>query len=197
MERKSLKIVLLGNSGVGKTSLVNRWITGAHNKSITPTVGANHQKKTVNIDGQPVDLFIWDTAGQEQFQALTPLYTRSASCAIITASIIDRDSFNSLDMWKELLVNSCENVPPMVLVVNKSDLANEDSVSNEEIEEKYIGAFDGIFFSSAFTGEGVDEAFMQAGKQGLNFSKSIEQGRDTPSQVNVDQTKTKKDGGCC
>ena len=192
-EKYTLKIVILGNSGVGKTSIVNRWITGVHNKAITPTVGANHQKKTIEIDHKNVDLFIWDTAGQEQFQALTPLYTRSAACAIICTSIIDAESFTALDTWKNLVLDSCDKPPPMILCVNKIDLANDKTMSNEEIEEKYSSAFSTIFFVSAFTGEGINEVFTQSGKLGLEYSESVQQ---QPPQVQ-DLTKKKEKKGCC
>lgn len=194
-ERVALKIVLLGNSGAGKTSLVNRWITGSHNKSITPTVGANHQKKTIEIENKNVDLFIWDTAGQEQFQALTPLYTRSAACAIICASIVDMDSFNSLDTWKELVNNSCENPPPMILAINKIDLSNDNTLSNETIEEKFTSQFNGIFFTSSVTGEGVDEMFVQAGKLGMNYSLQVSESDN--KSVNDLSSQNKKKSGCC
>jgi len=168
-EKISLKIVLLGNSGVGKTSLVNRWINGSHNKTITPTVGANHQKKTLVIDGQQLDLFIWDTAGQEQFLALAPLYTRSASVAIMTASIVDEDSFSNLNTWKKLLEESCESFPPVILAVNKIDLSTDSMPTRDEIEESNIDSYSSVFFVSAQTGEGVDELFIQAGRLGLSF----------------------------
>lgn len=194
-ERSTLKIVVLGNSGVGKTSIVNRWITGNHNKAITPTVGANHQKKTIEIDGKRVDLFIWDTAGQEQFQALTPLYARSAACAIICASITDADSFESLDTWKNLVADSCEKTPPMILCVNKTDLANDKTIPNEEVEEKYINQFANIFFVSAYTGEGIDEVFTQSGRLGLEYSNSVQETDN--NTANLESPSRKKKEGCC
>ncbi|EAY19495.1 small GTP-binding protein, putative [Trichomonas vaginalis G3] len=193
-ERVALKIVVLGNSGAGKTSLVNRWITGSHNKSITPTVGANHQKKTIEIEKKNVDLFIWDTAGQEQFQALTPLYTRSAACAIICASITDNDSFESLDLWKELVNNSCETPPPTILAVNKIDLASEKTLSNEAIEDKFSNQFDGLFFTSSITGEGVEEMFVQAGKLGMNYTNQV---TDNDAKGLQDLSTSNKKSRCC
>ena len=192
-DRYTLKVVILGNSGVGKTSIVNRWITGVHNKAITPTVGANHQKKTIEIEKKMVDIFIWDTAGQEQFQALTPLYARSASCAIVCASLVDLESFNSLETWKKLVEDSCEVTPPMILCVNKTDLANDQTMTNEEIEEKYGSEFKAIFFVSAYTGEGIDEIFVQSGRLGLDYS--IQNVQQTGQVQDLTQKQKKKK--CC
>ena len=188
----TLKIVLLGSSGVGKTSLINYWINGisSENKSSTPTVGANHQKKITEIDDKEVELFIWDTAGQEQFQALTPLYVRSAACAIICTSIIDADSFNTIDTWIHLIKDSCEKEPPLILCVNKVDLANDETMSNQKIEEMYESKFSNIFFASAVTGEGVEMLFMQSGRLGLNFSPSIQ-------KIENPQQNQQKKEGCC
>lgn len=168
-EKPSCKIVLLGNSGVGKTSLVARWMTNSFNANGKPTIGANHQRKTVQIKDQDVDLFLWDTAGQEQFQALTPLYAREAASAFIIASIVDIESFKSLDTWIELLRNSCAIVPPMLLAVNKVDLSDKAVYTREEIENQYGSMFSAIFFVSASTGEGVPQAFMHAAQTGFEF----------------------------
>jgi small GTP-binding protein len=82
----SLKAVLLGDSGVGKTSMVARLMASSPQQIANPTVGAAHYRKRVVIEDREVDLWIWDTAGQERFRSLTPLYARSAYVAIVTAS---------------------------------------------------------------------------------------------------------------
>ncbi|EAY10951.1 Ras-related protein, putative [Trichomonas vaginalis G3] len=73
------KIVLLGNSGVGKTSIINKWINGTFDYDAKPTIGADHQTKTVTIRDNTVNAFIFDTAGGEQFQSLTPAYIRNST----------------------------------------------------------------------------------------------------------------------
>jgi small GTP-binding protein len=137
MERanlESLKVVLLGNSGVGKTSLVIRAMTGEFSGQSDPTVCVNHHHRIVNVGQKEVDIYIWDTAGQEQFQALTPLYCHSAACALIVAAVDDRDSFKSIQGWIDLLEKSCDEVPPLVLLVNKVDRTDAAALSPEEIE---------------------------------------------------------------
>jgi small GTP-binding protein len=168
--RASCKVVILGNSGVGKTSLVMQWTTGDYEAQIGPTIGANHQRKTITVQEEEVDLFLWDTAGQEQFQALTPLYAHSASTALIVVAIDDLDSFKGIPTWTELLNRSCDKPPPMLLLVNKMDRADRAATSKEDIKERYGPGFQAIFFVSASTGEGVDPAFSHAGELAYEFT---------------------------
>jgi small GTP-binding protein len=174
-QRISFKVVLLGDSGVGKTSLITRWTTGAFSKGTNPTVGANHQRKRLAIEGREVDLFLWDTAGQEQFQALTPLYARCAAVAILTTSIVETASFVNIDRWIDLLCSASDELPPIVLAVNKVDLRGSPGSaqkSADDIQREYQKRFAGIFFVSAFTGEEVENMFMFAALEGYKFTQA-------------------------
>jgi len=188
----SCKVVLMGNSGVGKTSLINRWTTGVWSRSVKPTIGANHQKKTVRLENKSVDVFVWDTAGQEQFQSLTPLYARSSSCAIIICSINDRSSFDTIASWIDLVRSACEKMPPVLLAVNKNDLANEAVYSNQEIEQKYGKDFVATFFVSAQTGENIDGLFLLAAKIGDEFTQGYKM-----DSVTIKSKNSKSDSSCC
>ncbi|KAH0788599.1 small GTP-binding protein [Histomonas meleagridis] len=170
-EKFPIKIVLLGDSHVGKTSIVNCWMSGRYDSSIKPTIGVNHQRIEMKIENEDVVLYIWDTAGQEQFQALTPLYARSACVALIIVSIIDQNSINHVQSWVELLRSSCDDIPPAVLVVNKIDLDDDAVFTREEILEKYFSSFQAVLFTSAKTGEGIMELFDQMTKLGYHFAK--------------------------
>ena len=194
LNRPACKIVLLGNSGVGKTSIVTRWTSGQWQSSIKPTVGANHQRKKVEIDDQEVDLFLWDTAGQEQFQALTPLYARSAAAAIIVTAINDISSFDSIDTWIDLVNNSCDSLPPIILAINKIDITENIVLTHDEIEDKYHSRFDGIFYVSAITGEELDNLFMQAAVKGFHYSQSGVTGQAKATSLTATKTSS---GGCC
>lgn len=169
-QRNTFKAVILGDSGVGKTALVTRWTTGTYTPQNRPTIGANHQRKRVTIDNQEVDIFLWDTAGQEQFQALTPLYARSSSAAILTTSIDNADSFKNIDKWIELLSSSTEGIPPIILAVNKIDIESDDTLDHDKIIAKNDSRFAGIFFVSAATNEGVDNLFMAMAQKGFEFA---------------------------
>jgi small GTP-binding protein len=182
-QANSLKTVLLGNSGVGKTSLVIRAVTGECPCEPDPTVCVNHHRKVVNIGQKEVEVYIWDTAGQEQFQALTPLYCHSAACALIVAAVDDRDSFKGLPAWISLLEQSCDEPPPMILIANKIDREEAALVSQEEVERAYRKTFHAIFFVSAKTGQDVDFAFEEAARAAYKFHNGAaftNQARDGP-----------------
>jgi small GTP-binding protein len=150
-----------------------QWTTGDFEAQTGPTIGANHQRKVLVIDGQEVDLFLWDTAGQEQFQALTPLYAHSAATALIVVAIDEIDSFKGIPTWTSLLTQSCDKPPPVILVVNKMDRIEQAGMAKEEIKERYARNFQAIFFVSAITGEGVNEAFSHAGQLAYQFTLEI------------------------
>ena len=171
----SCKVVVLGDSGVGKSSLAHRWVNSNWNSSLKPTIGANHQKKRLKFEESVVDIFLWDTAGQEQFRSLAPVYTRSASAVIIVASIVDINTFDNIPSWIDIVKTTSDELPPMILAVNKSDL-QEKCIAEEEIYEKYKSQFKGVFIVSAYSGEEVDNAFMCASEAAYNFHIKFQHG---------------------
>lgn len=191
-EPVGIKIVILGNSGAGKSSLISRWINGEWQDDLRPTIGASHLRKRMTLDGEDVDICIWDTAGQEQFQALTPLYSRGAMFGILTASIVDEDSISDIPKWKETLDNTCDTPPPFCLVINKIDLATFDQ--QNELEERLKDQYPSIFFVSAKTGENVEELFMYAAINGNKFyqGSSTKRGKEQ-ALVETEQNNKK----CC
>jgi small GTP-binding protein len=193
--RASFKAVLLGDSGVGKTSLITRWTTNSYTPALNPTIGTHHQRKRVQINDREVDLFIWDTAGQEQFHALTPLYARSSAVAILTVSIVESSSLSSVDRWIGLLSSANDTLPPVILAVNKVDLRDEAVKSTDEIQEEFGGRFAGVFFVSAATGEEVNNLFMFAALAGLRF---IENGSASETKaVMPELAAAQKKSECC
>lgn len=185
------KVVLLGNSGTGKTSIICRYVSNSFTHETKSTVGGNHQKKRVQLETGPVDLFIWDTAGQERFQALMPLYARSSDLAIITASITDEVSFSSIEQWIELVKNACSPLPPLVLAVNKIDDFDHSCATVDEINRRYKDKFSGIFFISALSGENIEQLFEFVAFEADNFAKSNMP--ETPEQP----VEVKEKKGCC
>jgi small GTP-binding protein len=184
------KAVLLGDSGVGKTSMVACWMIGTQQQIAEPTVGPSHHGKRVIIEDREVDLLIWHTAGQERFQCLTPLYARSACVATVTTSIIDSLSFDHLSNWINILTSATNEVPPIVLALNKVDLREKPVLSEEQIDERYRPKFSGLFFCSAFTNEEIDNLFMFA----ATAAYRVAQGSNPPDSLLTEGSK-KKD--CC
>ncbi|XP_067934233.1 ras-related protein Rab-2A-like [Watersipora subatra] len=130
----AVKCIVLGDSGVGKTSLVQRLNdNGKRTMKTTPTVEGIYHAKSLKIDQRTIQLSIWDTAGQEAFRSVTRIYYRGASCAIIIYDVTRRSTFNSLQSWlDDLKAHSSNSKAVLVLVANKCDLVDERAVSHEE-----------------------------------------------------------------
>ncbi|XP_046985648.1 ras-related protein Rab-31 [Schistocerca americana] len=160
MKTIEAKIVVLGAQGVGKTSMVVRYIGKMFSHHISPTIGASFFTCKINIEDTRVKLQVWDTAGQERFRSMAPMYYRNANAALLVFDITQYDSFLSVKSWvKELQRNVDE---PMVLSVvgNKIDLSDGRKVSKEEASAyaESIGAR--YFESSALQDEGIEEVFL-------------------------------------
>jgi small GTP-binding protein len=126
------KLVLLGESSVGKSSLVLRFVKGQFHEFQESTIGAAFLTQTVQIDDTTVKFEIWDTAGQERYHSLAPMYYRGAQAAIVVYDISNKESFQKAQTWiKELQRQASPNIV-IALAGNKLDLANKRAVSYEE-----------------------------------------------------------------
>lgn len=134
--RKSLlKVILLGDGGVGKSSIMNRYVTNKFDAHLFHTIGVEFLNKTLEVDGNQVTLQIWDTAGQERFRSLRTPFYRGSDCCLLTFSVDDNQSFLNLSNWKKEFiyyadVKEPENFP-FVVLGNKVDVT-ERQVSSEE-----------------------------------------------------------------
>jgi small GTP-binding protein len=193
-ERKhvSFKCIVLGDSGVGKTSLVLRQSRGQFSFVMAPTIGTSHMKTTIPINDYDVELKIWDTAGQEQFAPLVSMYARGANVCILVASFFDPTSLKNLEAWRERLREANEN-PPIVVAVNKTDMVDGAPMTIEQIREEYGDKYPNLFFVSAKSGDCVNELFACAAQEALN-AKSQDDDNDGTVQV-VEQSKKEKK--CC
>jgi Ras-related protein Rab-7A len=137
-KKNFLKIVILGDSGVGKTSLLQQYVQSKVNQATKPTIGADFSKKEVIIDNTVVTLQIWDTAGQEKFQSLGYAFYRGADCCALVYDITNPDSFDHLDRWRDGFIEHAgpEDVNnfPFVLLGNKVDKENERRVNAQKGE---------------------------------------------------------------
>lgn len=122
-----LKVIILGDSGVGKTSLMNKFVNDKFSKQYKATIGADFLTKEILIDDKLITMQIWDTAGQERFQSLGVAFYRGADSCILVYDITDQKSFDSLDLWMdEFIVQAAPRNPkqfPFVVLGNKADLA--------------------------------------------------------------------------
>ncbi|XP_053171217.1 ras-related protein rab7 isoform X3 [Scomber japonicus] len=166
----TLKIILIGNSGVGKSSFMNRYVNHRFTNMYRATIGTDFLSKSVNIDGDTVTMQIWDTAGTERFQSLgTPLY-RGVHCCILVFDVTFKASFSALDQWrKEFLVQGEPMDPsdfPFIVVGNKTDLSNREVSHKKALQWcEEIGAE--YFEGSAKEDLDVEKPFLRAAQRGL------------------------------
>ena len=139
------KIVLLGESGVGKTCIINQYLNGEYEENCVSNISAQFSKKSVKLPGgKSIEFEIWDTAGQEKFRSLNKIYYLNTKVAILVYDITDRISFNEVkDYWYNQIKDNSNKDVILAIAANKSDLYEKREVSNEEGEEyaKSIGAF--------------------------------------------------------
>lgn len=173
-----LKVIILGDSGVGKTSLMNRYHSGKFTGQYKATIGADFLSKEITIDGsdRKATLQIWDTAGQERFQSLGVAFYRGADACLLVYDITDLKSFQKLDSWKaEFLrqVTGCgpgESDFPFVVLGNKMDRESERRVLPARANQwchTPLGHEIPHFETSAKTSLNVDEAFLTAARMAL------------------------------
>ncbi|KKK94296.1 hypothetical protein LCGC14_2684270 [marine sediment metagenome] len=162
------KITVIGDGAVGKTSLIKKYTQGAFRKEYISTLGTQFSKYEEIIDGDKVELYLWDIAGQDQFQALRQRFYTGSSGAIVVFSHADEQerSWEHIERWVADVKKHCPNIP-MVLFGNKIDLVDEASLggggsprSNANVEQyAKDNKFIGYFKTSALTGDGVIDAF--------------------------------------
>jgi len=129
----TLKLLIIGESGVGKSSLLLRFTDDAFDAEQAATIGVDFKVKTITINGDKVKLAIWDTAGQERFRTLTPSYYRGGQGAILVYDVTNRESFQKIDNWlNELETYSTNHDMIKMLVGNKCDMLDERVVTKEE-----------------------------------------------------------------
>ncbi|XP_019942199.1 ras-related protein rab7 [Paralichthys olivaceus] len=170
----TLKVVLIGNSGVGKSSFMNRYVNHRFTNMYRATIGTDFLSKTLNIDGHTVTLQLWDTAGTERFQSLgTPLYRGAHGCMLVF-DVTSKASFSALELWrKEFLLQAEPQVPadfPFIVMGNKSDLGDREVSSRTALQWcEEIGAH--YFEGSAKEDVGIEKPFLRAAEIGLQQYK--------------------------
>jgi len=156
--RYIIKITLLGEKNVGKTSLVYRYIENKFRDSYKATLGVNLLKKDMDVDGNGVSVQIWDLGGQESFRSLRKLYLEGANGAFVMFDLTDRKTFDKLNEWIESF-KEARGEQPMVLIGNKSDLENQRKITDMEASNYAKDNNMELILTSAKTGQNVEKSF--------------------------------------
>ncbi|KAL8229607.1 hypothetical protein R6Q57_014507 [Mikania cordata] len=202
------KLVLIGDSGVGKSNLLSRFTRNEFNLETKSTIGVEFATRSLNVDGKVIKAQIWDTAGQERYRAITSAYYRGAVGALLVYDVTRHATFENIERWlKELRDHTDPNIVVM-LIGNKSDLRHLLAVSTED--GKTLAEAESLYFmeTSALEATNVENAFSEVITQIYRIvsKKAVEAGDEgasasVPSKgatINVnDESLGPKRFGCC
>jgi len=190
----NVKIVIIGEAGVGKTSLMSKFVFNTFDDQLQPTIGCDIHNKTMTIDGKNIEVRLWDTAGCERFQTMLPLYYRGCHGAILVYDVTRRDTFNKLRDWLIELENNLTNDDAVVMIVgNKIDKTGRQ-VSKED-GNQYAKQRSALFIeTSAKTNEGVSIAFEELLMKIIQTPGLLDRGS---SGINVGENRGNSSGGAC
>ena len=165
------KVLLLGNSDVGKSSLLLRFVDKLWTDSFVPTIGVDFKVKTIQIGEKTVKMQIWDTAGQERFRNVVASYFRGSNGILLIYDVTNKDSFKNLDNWLEVIENNASDNVLKILIGNKIDLVDEIEVKHEE-GQQFANRFNMQFIeTSAKLDTNVSEAFETLAKLMIECNK--------------------------
>ena len=194
----SLKVVFIGDSYVGKTSIIARKLNGSLDNTMETTIAAANVELDVELEGKTVHLSIWDTAGQERYRSLTPLYFQGAKFVIFVFDLTKSSTLAELKNFHSMMSQKASNDVMTAVVGNKCDLVNEKQVTQEEIET-FCKSINSTFYleTSAFTGNGIEELFAAvASKLGAEVNKQPKESVITLG-VTESASQEPKKKGCC
>ncbi|XP_016978501.1 ras-related protein Rab-7a [Drosophila rhopaloa] len=188
-KKSLLKVIILGDSSVGKTSLMNQYVNKRFSNQYKATIGADFCTKEVVVNDRVVTMQIWDTAGQERFQSLGVAFYRGADCCVLVYDVTAPNSFKNLDSWRdEFLIQASPRDPehfPFVVLGNKVDLDNRQ-VSTRRAQQWCQSKNDIPYYeTSAKEGFNVEMAFQVIAKNALELEAEAEVINDFPDQITL------------
>ncbi|KAK4508902.1 uncharacterized protein ATC70_013525 [Mucor velutinosus] len=195
-----LKVIILGDSGVGKTSLMNQYVNKKFSNQYKATIGADFLTKEVLVDNRLVTMQIWDTAGQERFQSLGVAFYRGADCCVLAYDVNNIRSFESLDQWRdEFLVQASPRDPdrfPFVLLGNKIDVEESRRMVSQKRAMAWCQSKGNVpyFETSAKEAINVEQAFQTIAKNALSQETDVD--IDFPDTIQIPSGRQEQDPGC-
>jgi len=197
-----LKVIILGDSGVGKTSLMNQYVNRKFSIQYKATIGADFLTKEVYVDERNVTMQIWDTAGQERFQSLGVAFYRGADCCVLVFDVNNVKSFETLDSWRdEFLIQASPRDPehfPFVVLGNKVDVEDTKRMVFQKRALTWCQSKGNIpyFETSAKENINVEQAFQTVAKNALSQESEVDLYQEFPeTKIDLNE-KDKADSGC-
>ena len=195
------KVVLVGDTGVGKTCIIKRFVNDEYSEIMEATISSTYICKTIDIKKYKklITYNIWDTAGQEMYRALAKNFYLNASIGILVYDIRARESFNSIkDYWYPQLIETGEENMIIGIAANKCDLFQEEEVSKEE-GEKYAKSIGAVFqLTSCSENIGIDDLFQECGEKYFEANKLFHKTESIKIKKDIHNNKKKnKKKKCC
>lgn len=197
-----VKVTVLGNANVGKSSIINRFIREEYSENSEPTIGANFLSKVLDFDKFSVKLNIWDTAGQERYSSLAASYTRGSQACLLVYDITSYESFEGVDKWFNNIKSHLDVGCHIFVVGNKEDLIDKEAVKLEVAKEYCSSIGCDHFRVSAKSGLGLSELFTEVckkimGKENLAEIKATRSDRGFSVSISDSNIRKEKSKKCC
>ena len=198
----SIKVTLIGESSVGKTCIINKFCKNIFEEKVESTLGANYSQKNIEINGMPIRLDLWDTAGQEKYRAIGRHFYKESYIVCLVYDITNKESFEKIkEIWYPELVEYGEQYKIIGLIGNKVDLFLEEQVS-EEMAKKYAEEIGAVHKrTSALKGTGIEDLFNELTIKYLSEFRGQSIYIDTKKEKNIvldaKNVKNKNKSKCC
>lgn len=191
------KLLLIGDSGVGKSCLLLRFADDTYAESYISTIGVDFKIRTIQLEGKTIKLQIWDTAGQERFRTITTSYFRGAQGILLVYDVTDRQSFNSIRNWVSQIDQHADVHVNKILIGNKCDCTSETVVTTKEGQELADEFGVPFYETSAKNNINVDEGFLTLARDVKK--RLMAEGRPTtgPGATNLASGEGGGKKGCC
>lgn len=178
----AVKVVIVGNGAVGKSSMIQRFCKGLFTRDYKKTIGVDFLERIIDVNCEEVRLMLWDTAGQEEFDAITKAYYRGAQAAVLAFSTVDRCSFEAIRSWKKKVEDECGEIP-MVIVQNKIDLIDQAVVEADEVETLARELHCRLYRTSVKEDLNVSQVFNYLAEKYLSQLDALDDYCDAPSRT--------------
>ncbi|EDO17432.1 hypothetical protein Kpol_1037p28 [Vanderwaltozyma polyspora DSM 70294] len=178
-KKNILKVIVLGDSGVGKTSLMHRYVNDKYSQQYKATIGADFLTKEVTVDDdKAATMQVWDTAGQERFQSLGVAFYRGADCCVLVYDVTNSKSFENIKSWRdEFLIHANVSSPetfPFVILGNKIDVEDSKKIVTQKSAQELAKELGDVplFLTSAKNAINVDQAFEEIARSALQQNQA-------------------------